>query len=65
MLTPFARLILSAVNDFIITSGTALSGYMVASNGLVWPSKAMWLVAVVGGLVGAARHVQAMLQDPK
>lgn len=65
MLTPFARLVLSAVSDFVITSGSSLAGYMVASNGVVMPTPAMWLLASVLGAVGAARHVQAMLSDPK
>ena len=64
MLTPFARLIVSAVTDFIVTAGSSLAGYMVASQGVVMPTPAMWVLASLLGAVGAARHVQAMLHDP-
>lgn len=64
MLTPFARLLLGASTDFIVTAGSSLTGYMVANGAVVMPSTPMVILAVVLGLVGSAKHVNAMLQEP-
>lgn len=63
MLTPFARLLLGAITDFVMTAGTAIMGYMVAKEGVVMPTAAMWLLAAIAGAVAAAKHVRGMALD--
>ena len=63
MLSPLAKLILGGINDFLITAGSTMLGYMVANGAAVMPSKAGMLVAVVTGAIGAGRHVNAMLKE--
>ena len=53
---------ISAVTDFIITAG---SGYTVAASaGNIIPSEAQIIVALIAGLMQAARGVQKMMMPP-
>jgi hypothetical protein len=63
MLSPFAKLVIGAVTDFIITAGACVTGYMVAKEGVVMPTPAMWLLACLLGGIGAAKQVRGMLLD--
>jgi hypothetical protein len=65
MLTPTAKMIIGGITDFIITAGSSLTGYMVGNSAVVMPSTPMWILAIVLGLVGAAKHINGMLVDTK
>ncbi len=56
----------SFMSDFLITAGSTLGGAMVATSGgpVSVPSKGVWILALITGLVAAARRVQALLQTP-
>lgn len=56
-------LLVSFLSDFLITGGSTLTAGMVGSQVVALPNKAVWLMAIVAGLVQAARRVQAMF-DP-
>ncbi len=59
-------LIISAFTDFVITAATAVTSSMVATSSADFPSKAVVLLAVLGGLVSAARTIQqALKQTPE
>lgn len=64
-MTLLQRVFLQAGTDFVVTAGSSLTGYMVAKEAVVMPTPAMWLLAVILGSVGAARHVQAFLARPE
>ncbi len=55
-------LIISALTDFIITAGTALTTAMVAAGSAQLPNSAIVLLATIGGLVSAARTIQQALK---
>ena len=56
----WVRLIFSAVVQSVITTGTALT--VAISAGPI--TKTTWSLAVIGGLVAAAKDVQAHLAEP-
>ncbi len=59
-------LIISAFTDFVITAATAVTSAMVSTGSADFPSKAVTLLAVLGGLVSAARTIQqALKQTPE
>jgi hypothetical protein len=58
-----ARLALGAFNDFIITAGSTYMGAVVVNGQVAEPTRGLVLMCLVTGLVGAARHVQALLRD--
>lgn len=60
----WVTLTISFLTDFIITAGTTVSTVMVASSSTALPSKATWIMATIGGLVAAARRVQALVAPP-
>ena len=55
-------LIISAATDFIITASTALTSAMVAMGTAEMPSRAVLLLAFLGGLVSASRTIQQALK---
>jgi len=55
-------LIVSAVTDFIINAGTALTAAMLASGVAQIPNRAVILVVVIGGVVSMARTIQQALK---
>ena len=54
--------LISALTDFVITGATAITSAMVASGNSELPSKAVLVLAVLGGIVSAARTVQQALK---
>lgn len=58
----WAIVLISALTDFIITGGTALTTAMVAAEGTQLPSIAVLIVSGIGGLVAFARSVQGALK---
>ena len=62
MKTEWAILLISAITDFIISTGTALSAAMVATGEARLPNDAVLVLALVGGLVAAARTIQQTLK---
>ena len=63
MLQPWVKIMLSALSDFVVTGGSTLLGAVMATNSWSWPTPIIWLVAGITGLVGAFRHVQALMSD--
>lgn len=55
-------LLVSAFTDFIINAGTALTSAMVATGNAAMPSKAVVILALIGGLVAFSRTVQQALK---
>ena len=62
MKTAWFILIISAFTDFVITVATALTSAMVVMGTADLPSRAVVLLAVLGGLVSASRTVQQALK---
>ena len=62
MRTEWAILIISALTDLIISTGTALSAAMVATGEARLPNDAVIILSLVGGLVAAARTIQQALK---
>lgn len=56
-------LIISAFTDFVITTGTSVGTAMVATGNAQLPTHAVTLLAVLGGLVSAARTIQQALKN--
>lgn len=54
--------LISALTDFIITAGTALTTAMVAAGDAELPSMAVLIVSGLGGLIAFARTVQQALK---
>lgn len=55
-------LIISAMTDFVINAGTALSSAMVATGMAEIPNRAVIMLAIVGGCIQAARTIQQALK---
>jgi hypothetical protein len=55
-------LLVSAATDFVITMGTSLTTAMVAMGTTEMPSKAVVVVALIGGGVAFARTIQQALK---
>jgi hypothetical protein len=55
-------LLITALTDFVITSGTAINTAMVATGSAQMPSTPVMLVAIIGGLVVGSRTVQQALK---
>lgn len=53
---------ISAFTDFVITAATAVTSAMIATGSAQWPNKAVVLLAVLGGVVSAARTIQQALK---
>lgn len=51
------KLIVGALTDFVLTTGTALVA--VGHNPDSWG----WIVAVIGGIMASAKHVRGMMMD--
>jgi hypothetical protein len=54
--------LISALTDGVITAGSALIAAMIGSGVAAMPSKAVWIVCLVGGVVQAARTIQQALK---
>ena len=57
-----ALLVISALTQFVITTGTALSVVGAATNDGI--SQAAWILAVVGGLIAAAKDIRTFIAEP-
>jgi hypothetical protein len=55
-------LIISALTDLIINAGTSIMAAMMATGNASLPTKAVWILAAVGGLVQMARTIQQALK---
>lgn len=55
-------LIISAFTDFIINAGTSLMAAMVATGSASIPSRAVLLLAILGGVVSMSRTIQQALK---
>ena len=55
-------LLVSAMTDFIINAGTALTAAMVVQGNAMLPTWPVLLLAGIGGLVSASRTVQQALK---
>jgi len=62
-MTNYGKMILGAITDFIMVFSATLTGYMIAKEGLVMPSKAALIVAVLIGLADAAKYVNAAMRE--
>ena len=62
MKTEWLILLISAGTDALISFGTAVSAAMVTQGSVAMPSRAVLLLATVGGLVAAARTIQQALK---
>lgn len=58
----WTTLILAAFTDLVITMGTALGTAMMANGSAELPSKAVILVAFLGGAVSAAQTIRQALK---
>lgn len=54
---------ISSITAFIISAGGSMGIAFIATNG-VMPGKAVWVSAVVLGLVSAAKDTRSLLQLP-
>lgn len=62
MKTEWAILIISALTDLIINTGTAITSAMVATGSAQIPNDAVIVLSLVGGIVAAARTIQQALK---
>ncbi len=62
MKSAWTILLISALTDFIITAATAITSAMVASESATMPGTPIILLAVLGGVVSAARTIQQALK---
>jgi len=62
MKVAWAVLLISALTDFLINSGTSLMAAMMATGSAAMPSSAVILVVLIGGVVQAARTIQQALK---
>lgn len=56
----WVQLGISFLSDFVITGGGTLTTAMVATKSVEMPSEAVWLLAVVFGLIAAFRRLQSI-----
>ena len=57
----WVTMLLRAGTSFVITTGTALSTAMLATNDTGLPKAAVWLTAVLAGLIASARQIEGLL----
>ena len=57
-----ALLVISALTQFVITTGTALSVVGATTNDGI--SQTAWILAVVGGLIAAAKDIRTFIAEP-
>jgi hypothetical protein len=55
-------LTITAITDFIINAGTALTAAMVATGDAQMPNVAVTVLAIISGIVAGARTVQQALK---
>lgn len=63
MKTAWAILLISALTDFIISAGTAITAAMVATGSAQMPDTPVIVLSVIGGVVAFARTVQQALKN--
>jgi len=62
--TPTLLLLISFASDFVITAGSIVTGAMMEGGTVALPNRAVIVLALVMGVVVAARRAQALLQMP-
>ena len=60
-MSPTVAIIFNFIFDFIITAGSIVGGAMVQNGGVHLPSVAVWVLALVMGVVLAGRRAQAAM----
>ena len=63
-MTNYAKMVLGAISDFVISAGGIITGAMVQQGSVVMPTPAVLILALVGGVVTAATHVTAAQMEP-
>ena len=63
-MTPYAKMLITALADFVIAAGGTVSGAMIQQGSTVWPTPAVWLLAAVTGAVLAFSHIRASMAEP-
>lgn len=63
MKTAWAILLISALTDFIISAGTAITAAMVATGSAQMPDTPVIVLSVIGGVVAFARTIQQALKS--
>ena len=58
-------LAISALTDFLVVAGSTVLGAMLATGQTTLPTKAVWLLSLMSGLVAAAKEVRAALKLPE
>lgn len=62
MLLPvWVTLLISFLTDFILAGGSALGAGAVGASTFALPSKGVWIMALVAGLMAGARRLQALV----
>jgi nucleoside phosphorylase len=56
-------LLISALTDFVINAGTALTAAMLATGSAQIPSDAVLILSAIGGAISAARTIQQALKS--
>lgn len=65
-MTNYAKILVGALADFVISAGGIITGAMVQQGSVVLPTPAVLVMALVAGVVTAAVHVKAgYLEPPK
>jgi hypothetical protein len=57
-------ILISALTDLLIVSGSTLIGAMLATGEATLPTLAVWLVSGLSGLVAAGKEVRSSLKLP-
>jgi len=62
MSTSTSNLIIGFLNDFLIVAGSIITGAMVATKEVTIPNTAVLLLALLSGVVQAARRAQSKIE---
>lgn len=62
MKTAWSVLLVSALTDFLILTGTSLSAAMVATGTAAMPNKAVVMLSLIGGVMAFSRTIQQALK---
>ena len=54
-------LLISSLTDLVIVAGSTVIGAMLATGNTVAPSKEVWILALVSGLIAAAKEIRSLL----
>ena len=57
-------ILISAVTDFVVVAGSTVVGAMLATGQTTMPSKSVWLLSLLSGLIQAGKEVRSSLKLP-